>query len=66
MNENELKPCPFCGGKAKYTYEKGMALVRCTNSFTCGATGRAVPVSDSYRAKEVAIAAWERRATDEG
>lgn len=56
----ELKPCPFCGGKAKWRYSKPCGWIQCKK---CGATS--VPVADSYEeadGKEVAIAAWNRRA----
>jgi Lar family restriction alleviation protein len=58
----ELKPCPFCGGKATlrsdFGYKEGCqtAWVRCT----CGADG---PISDSCagETETEAIAAWNRR-----
>ena len=56
---DELKPCPFCGGKAKWRYSKPCGWIQCKK---CGATS--VPVADSYEeadGKEVAIAAWNRR-----
>lgn len=27
----DLKPCPFCGGKAEYHYDCDMVKVRCSN-----------------------------------
>ena len=59
----ELKPCPFCGGKAflsevLYYCEPG----RCTTQFIecneCHAT------TYEYNTEEEAIEAWNRRAED--
>ena len=61
---NELKPCPFCGGKAEiYQYDPfdgyqgdcSMNIVHCTR---CGA-------AFERRRKEQAMDAWNRRANDE-
>lgn len=65
----KLKPCPFCGGKANivvvepHTHEiaifmpdyEGGAFVEC-NDCTCAI---------SAKTKEMAIEAWNRRASDE-
>lgn len=55
----ELKKCPFCGGEAKVEYFKSInnveivaAEVMCTK---CRAS------SGTYRTKEEAIEAWNRR-----
>lgn len=56
----ELKPCPFCGGKAKLIYIGFMSVVKCQK---CGAFGEVVP--DYYEqgdGKTEAIEAWNRRA----
>ena len=59
----ELKPCPFCGGKAflseyLYSCEPG----RCTTQFVefngCHTT------TYEYNTEEEAIEAWNRRAED--
>jgi len=63
----KLKPCPFCGGKARIhrwsiPNEENCAQVRC-ESITCGAC--ACEVSECMTQNEVdeiAIAAWNRRA----
>lgn len=66
MIEVKLKPCPFCGGKARYfrtqTLEGPMHKVRCTNFDGCQM--RELQTQSFYR-KEQAINAWNRRADDE-
>lgn len=65
MNEN-LKLCPFCGGKAELQYDGGngnresvgMSFVRCKN---CGAIGQKFEVSRKYSSDEKAIEAWNSR-----
>lgn len=57
----ELKPCPFCGGKAKLIEEKhreypSTYIVACK-----GMCIRQYPYKDKNRALE----AWNRRAKDE-
>lgn len=58
MAENELKPCPFCGGKAwstpiyKLHSEKTRCIVKCTK---CNAM-------IEYRDEKSAIESWNRRA----
>ena len=58
----ELKPCPFCGGKAKYIYSMPYNAVKCTKCKVFGKT-----IVDSYEqqdGKAEAIEAWTRRAED--
>lgn len=31
MNVQEIKPCPFCGGRADIRYSINRALIECTN-----------------------------------
>lgn len=53
--EEELLPCPFCGGKAS-AVDSGVSIaahVRCDNCHSS---------SGDYDTKEEAIAAWNRRA----
>jgi Lar family restriction alleviation protein len=53
----QLKPCPFCGGKAEClpVGEKGYARVSCKNVVTCGHYGSAMP------SKADAAQAWNMR-----
>ena len=52
MNNEDLKPCPFCGGKAEVVYIKDNQYVRCSR---CGAVG-----ANTFNTEDV-IAAWNRR-----
>lgn len=60
---NDLKPCPFCGRRAKmekkrffgyYTYVIGCSSIKCHIS----------PESPGYEGRAEAIAAWNRRANE--
>ena len=67
---NKLKPCPFCGGKAKLLKETiavGMGatdtlyFVECTN---CESSGKRFGLLDADTEKErknLAILSWNRR-----
>ena len=64
MEKNELKPCPFCGGKAELIIVPGYFnktesgwLVKCRN----GCCNQMPYVSDHD-----AIDAWNRRAGEDG
>ena len=60
MAEYELKPCPFCGGKARLIYVSQMSAVKCQK---CGTLGKVV--ADYYEqgdGKAEAIKFWNRRA----
>ena len=55
----ELKPCPFCGGEAKYAYEMPFSYIYCTE---CDSTGKLV--IDTYEQEDgrlEAEMAWNRR-----
>ena len=56
---NELKPCPFCGGKARWMYRKPIGWIMCKK---CGASS--ATLSDNYEeadCQQEAIVAWNRR-----
>lgn len=58
MENEKLKPCPFCGGTAYVTNDYGSSSsVKCNNPI-CGAAVRL------WVNPEKAIAAWNRRADD--
>ena len=58
----ELKPCPFCGGKAvlshKTEWDEKCSYVYCT---TCSIRTAGVPVSSEYSSDEKAVKVWNRR-----
>lgn len=61
---NELKECPFCGGEARYDVVHGahsgtFHYVSCSDGVCAAAHG------NSAMSKAAAVAAWNRRATDE-
>ena len=60
---SELKPCPFCGGKAEIEHNEILTLmfsyVVCRN---CGAKTGEYRVNSTYSSDEKAIEAWNRRA----
>lgn len=61
--ENELKPCPFCGGKAimKITphIPKGNDYTpQCKDPSCCGR------ITKKWQDRDVAVYAWNRRCTD--
>ena len=59
MNEPKLKPCPFCGGKAKVTNWE----LHTTHYYVCCATlgCREAGLVYSYDSREDAIEKWNRR-----
>lgn len=53
----ELKPCPFCGGRAKISsYLSGSVVC-----MDCGASSKRIPESPKYCAIDTAVEAWNRR-----
>lgn len=64
----KLKPCPFCGDKAKLEHEhvtiKTYSFVKCQNTKECGVEGKRFIESPSYASDELAIKAWNRREGD--
>lgn len=61
MNNNKLKPCPFCGGKVHFedisTPEETYFMIQCDNK-QCSA---AVCFGDLSETKEQATESWNRR-----
>ena len=75
MKETELKPCPFCGGKANvYEYEAEQAIydkdtlgfldIERSARYGCGCPVCGCIIADKT-SKEQAINAWNRRADNE-
>ena len=67
MNEIKLKPCPFCGGKAKLELRSfdvfiSAATVVCTK---CGARTNMIKPSCDYTAKDKAFKLWNRRVKEQ-
>lgn len=65
MSEQNLKPCPFCGGEAivrkeRYVTIEEKWIVEC-NSPTCVCK----PKTIVYPSQESAVNAWNRRSNDE-
>lgn len=63
----ELKHCPFCGGEAELqndtiNFDKINSYVVCSK---CHARTKKHEISTTYSSDEMAIEAWNRRATDE-
>jgi Lar family restriction alleviation protein len=58
----ELKPCPFCGGKPFLKYGDGIVGISCPPDSACNKTGLCVAFSPEKEA--TAIAAWNSRALE--
>lgn len=63
MSETLLKPCPFCGGKARYIFRQfdiftNAVEVRC---FKCGCRTELIKPSCDYTARDVAAERWNKR-----
>jgi len=69
MSEIKLKPCPFCGGKAKFsTYDKGILDSASTIQVCCEQCNASSKlfVSNLYScAAEDVAEVWNRRAENE-
>ena len=72
MKEYSLKPCPFCGGKARigyFTETAGIAYavtykysyVECIE---CGSKTHNVIVSAEHCSNDLAVKAWNKRVSD--
>lgn len=58
---NDLKPCPFCGGKAiRYVNVKNLVRVYCPFSNYCPVH----PCTGFFKKQEDADEAWNRRTND--
>lgn len=64
MANEELKPCPFCGGTADIQYAMGSTLVVRVKCKACGASTRNIETSSEKRAKNKAVALWNKRRAD--
>lgn len=58
MSENELKSCPFCGGKAEIFYWQGYINDECHSNLTCTTCGAGF---HDILSEEDAFKAWNRR-----
>ena len=57
MTEEDLMPCPFCGGKAFFSYDKG---IQCYAVY-CSICDAMIPL---YMTPEEAAKHWNGRADD--
>ena len=64
--EIKLKPCPFCGGSARFEtraiFASQVITVKCKE---CEAECKPVGISIDYSAREMAAEKWNTRAQDE-
>lgn len=59
MNEQELKPCPFCGGVARVKRNGFRYKAKCQTCYANGPEFEQMPRMPS--AKEKCVTAWNRR-----
>lgn len=62
---NNLKPCPFCGGKAEIIQTGSMWSVNCQNAYV-GSDCPVAPWTGYAQTKESAIKIWNQRAEERG
>ena len=58
MSEIKLKPCPFCGGEAKFENMGEFVVTKCED---CGAESDMIRISAEYCANEKAAEKWNQR-----
>jgi hypothetical protein len=63
MKTPDLKPCPFCGGKAvTETNNRGWWIVGCVDDYMC--MGNINHIAMLHVTEEQAVETWNRRAND--
>lgn len=62
---DELKPCPFCGAKARMKREKYFGCISYSIECTNDVGNCIVPSSISFETAEKAVEAWNRMAKRE-
>ena len=63
MNK-ELKPCPFCGGKAQLEHD-GITVNSYVRCFECHARTKAIAVAPYHCSDDKAIELWNQRTGEE-
>lgn len=58
--KDELKPCPFCGGRAILRRDSSGCYVKCNNGMC-----KVMSTTWYYDKEDEAITAWNRRANDD-
>lgn len=61
MDDN-LKPCPFCGGEANVEKRGDSYVVKCFHKDSCYLVGRTL---HKYHIKEAVVKKWNRRVIDD-
>lgn len=64
----KLKPCPFCGGEAKYfVFSDGGVCVKCMDCYcqTAARTDDSISFCKQNNSVEAVTKAWNRRANDD-
>ena len=63
MNDYELKPCPFCGGKAHLDHE-GIPLRSFVSCIECHASTARIASAAYHCSDDLVIEAWNKRAEE--
>lgn len=61
---NELKPCPFCGGKAVHLDDENIYCYHCGVTFLLDDFIYRGEAEDYEEARQMAIESWNRRADE--